>query len=235
MRISRSGWRPRCGSWRSHDATTYSKMRLFLARAAFLALAALLLVPLHVVEAQARSDTTATDATARAAAAEATQAFWVSVGAAKGTIKGSKGGSLGAVIRVNFSSGPLLLTYRGSSMDRGLDAPDGVREDAFLVGVRSSNNRVFGGATLGVGSAVPSRDCSCEEPQPAQPREYGLAYDLTAHANARILGFAFGFGGVVGPARLSYNAFTVSVELGRFGRRAPRNRPSRSRGSIHRR
>ena len=197
-------------------------MRLSHFRLSLLTLATCVLAPAHGARAQARSDptssdTTSSDSTATVAASEVTQAFWISVGAGKGTINGSKGGSLGAVIRLNFSSGPLLLTYRGSAMDRGLDAPDGVREDAFLIGVRSTNHRVFGGEALGFASAVPAQDCNCEQPATAKAREFALAYDITAHANARILGIAFGFGGSVGPRRVTYNAFTVSVELGRFG------------------
>ena len=180
-----------------------------------LTLVTCLLALSHVVHAQTRPDTTASDTTPGVAASKATPAFWVAVGAGKGKLEDT-GGSLTTMIRLNYSSGLVLLTYRAS--DTGpLESGDGVREDAFLIGVRSPNPRVFGGAAIGVASALPYHKCSCESPPSARPREFGLAYDLSSHANARVIGVAFGVAGVAGPAEASYHAVTVSVELGRFG------------------
>lgn len=77
---------------------------------------------------------------------------------------------------------------------------------------------MFGAAAVGVASVAPCHKCDCDEAQTAPPRKYALACDLSAHVNVPVVGFAFGFVGAMGPAQATYQAFTVSLELGWFGR-----------------
>ena len=144
-------------------------------------------------------------------------AAWVSLGLGSGTVSG-----LAVVARANVSVGLVLVSYRLSDIEPFFDAGGGVQDAAVLVGLRTRDLRFFQTASLGYARANPVRD-----PVPfndsGTPRTVGssvaaLAYDYTVHANAVIPGVAGSVSGIIGPSRVSYGAFTITVELGWFGR-----------------
>ena len=55
-------------------------------------------------------------------------------------------------------------------------------------------------------------------PRKVSPSVAALAYDYTVHANAVKAGVAASLSGLVGPSGVTYTAFTLTVELGWFGR-----------------
>ena len=108
------------------------------------------------------------------------------------------------------------MTYRGSDLG-GLDGGAGVRDDALLVGARTTNHRAFAAAAIGLASARPYFECDCTEGKTQKPQAFAFAYDATVHANVRVIGVGFSLSGVAGPARVSYLTLTTSLEFGWFG------------------
>ena len=143
-------------------------------------------------------------------------AAWASAGVGLGRVASQEGNALATVERANLSAGPVLFTYRRSDV-APLEAGNGVRDAGVLVGVRSRGRRLFAAPAVGYVQARPSRRCDCGDPRQFGASVGAFAYDLTLHANAKVLGVALSLSGVAGPRRVRYLAGTVAVEAGWFG------------------
>ena len=141
---------------------------------------------------------------------------WASAGVGLGRVASQEGNALAMVERANLSAGTVLLTYRRSDVHPPLSG-DGVRDTGFLVGVRSRGRRLFAAPAIGYVEARPSHRCDCGDPRQFGPSVGAFAYDLTLHANAKVLGVALPLSGVAGPRRVRYLAGTIAVEAGWFG------------------
>jgi hypothetical protein len=135
---------------------------------------------------------------------------------APGAVATSGGGvltSLGGGIAA--SRGMLLAMVRVTDSEQ-LFAGPGVRDNALLVGARSQGNHLFFVGTAGVARATAFE--SGDSGTSTGPSQTALAYDVSAHTDFRVAGLALAASGVVGPAKTSYVALTLGVELGWFGR-----------------
>ena len=152
--------------------------------------------------------------------AEEPFAIWGSLGLGQGNVSGASIAGLAAVFHANVSAGRWLLSYRDSDVGPMFGSGDGVRDGAVLVGMRTSNHRLFGSAMLGYGTAshYRRRGENASEPELVDPRVGVLAYDAAVHANYRIIGLALGLSGNAAPARVAYSAVTLGLELGWFDR-----------------
>jgi hypothetical protein len=172
---------------------------------------ALLLVSMRVMKVHAQT----------AAPAPAWQGWaFVRLGGASsapGAVATSGGGvltSLGAGIAA--SRGMLLAMVRVTGNVQLFVGP-GVQDKTLLVGTRSRGDHLFVAGSVGVARAT------AFETSDGGGTSYGasqtaLAYDVSAHTDFRVAGLALAASGVVGPAKTSYVALTLGVELGWFGR-----------------
>lgn len=110
-----------------------------------------------------------------------------------------------------------MVTYRAVDVGPFIAAGDGVHDNALLAGVRSGGKRLFASAQLGYANAHAYHK-SDSDVSVDQPSDNMLAYDATLHADALYGGLAASIAGALGPARSSYVTFTLSAELGWFGR-----------------
>ncbi|MDQ2665471.1 MAG: hypothetical protein M3Z05_05630 [Gemmatimonadota bacterium] len=146
-------------------------------------------------------------------------AAWASAGLGPGKIDVPNGNGITAVVRATASVGPWLATYRSGDIGAFISAGSGVRDSGVLAGMRTGGHRVFASAALGYARATPYHQSDGGSRYPTYaPSVAALAYELTLHANAFVPGLALSLFGDLGPAESSYSAFTMSVELGWFGR-----------------
>lgn len=97
------------------------------------------------------------------------------------------------------------------------DSPvPGMQDVAVLIGARSRGDRLFLAGVVGVANATPGGTFS---PSGALIRgELAPTFDLSAHADYRVVGGAFALSGVLGPPSIRYVALSIGVELGWLGR-----------------
>ena len=145
-------------------------------------------------------------------------AAWASIGLGPGTVAQSSSAFAGAA-RANLTVGRLLFMYRSAGVGPFLGSGDGVNDEAFLVGVRTSGHRLFAMAAVGFDSARRYHDCmeGCTRTTDAS-RTSALAWDLSLHANALVPGLSLSYAGALGSSHVRYSALTLGVELGWFGR-----------------
>lgn len=144
---------------------------------------------------------------------------WASVGLGTGNTGAVDGSSdIAGVLRATASVGPWLATYRTGDIGPFISAGSGVRDNGVLAGMRTGGHRIFASAAVGYARATPYHQSDNSSYPTIAPSVGALAYELTLHANAVVPGLALSMFGDIGPARSSYSAFTVSVELGWFGR-----------------
>jgi hypothetical protein len=113
------------------------------------------------------------------------------------------------------SIGPFVGMARFTDSEAIFEGP-GVEDQALLAGVRSGGHDLFvvGAAGLARAKAVENFDNGSGTHGPS---EAALAYDLSAHADFRIIGLGLAVSGVVGAERTTYIALTLGLELGWFG------------------
>ena len=145
-------------------------------------------------------------------------AVWGSAGVGSGGGTFSRTSQLAGITKVNLSVGPVVLSFRSSDVGPFISAGDGVRDNGLLGGLRTGGRRLFGSAAVGFANASHYHQCDQCGRTDVEPPAGVMTYDVTAHANLRVLGAAASFSGVVGPARVRYSAFTVGLEVGWFGR-----------------
>lgn len=145
-------------------------------------------------------------------------AVWASAGLGPGSTQERGGGDVAGVVRANVSVGPWLITYRGGDVGPFMTAGGGVRDAGILVGARTGGHRLFASAALGYARANAYHQSDNSSYPDVAPSVGALAYDFTMHANAYVPGIALSFYGDVGPSHATYSAFTISAELGWFGR-----------------
>jgi hypothetical protein len=92
----------------------------------------------------------------------------------------------------------------------------GVRDDALLIGLRSRADHLFVAGAAGIDRATAFE--TGDSGTSTGSAQTAFAYDLSAHADFRIVGLALAISGVVGPQKTSYVAVTLGAELGWFGR-----------------
>lgn len=178
-----------------------------------IALLTVVLVMPRATAAQSASDTTTIARRWREPVAA-----WGSVGLGTGNTQAQGGGGVAGVVRGNVSIGPWLVTYRGSDVGPFISAGSGVRDAGILAGMRTGGHRLFGSAALGYARANPYHQSDNSSYATVAPSVGALAYDFTLHANAYVPGIALSMSGDIGPSNSTYSAFTLSVELGWFGR-----------------
>ncbi|HKN67786.1 MAG TPA: hypothetical protein VJW73_15995, partial [Gemmatimonadaceae bacterium] len=94
---------------------------------------------------------------------------------------------------------------------------DGVRETAFLIGVRSTGTRSFVSAQLGPSTVHRFHTCDCSGNDWTGPTRGGLAFDVAVQGNWTIPGIGFDAFGDLSPSSHRYAALAVMVQLGWFG------------------
>jgi len=142
-------------------------------------------------------------------------AVWISGSLGPGSLAHEDGNPLASALRANVSVGPVLATYRQDIVEP-FESGNAVRDNALLVGVRSSGRRVFGSAALGYSEARPYQKCDCFGTAD-ESTVHGMAYDVSAHANLVLFGASLSFSGVAFAPRANYFAATVGLEAGWFG------------------
>ena len=145
-------------------------------------------------------------------------AAWGSVGLGPGRTQEAPGGGVAGVVRANVSVGPWLLMYRANDVGPFISAGSGVRDAGILAGMRTGGHRLFGSAALGYARANSYHQSDNSSYPDVAPSVGALAYDFALHANAYVAGLALSFYGDIGPSHTTYSAFTLSLELGWFGR-----------------
>lgn len=184
----------------------------------FIALGTVVLLSLVLATPRVMSAQCASDDVPSAAGAHPLVAAWGSAGLGPGSTQVRGGGGIAGVVRANVSVGPWLLTYRGGDVGPFISAGSGVRDAGILVGARTGGHRLFGSAALGYARANPYSQSDNASYPNITPSVGVLAYDFILHANAYVPGIALSFSGDIGPSRTTYSAFTLSAELGWFGR-----------------
>jgi hypothetical protein len=184
-----------------------------VARALFLS-AALLPVLAAAAAAQGLPDSSV-DAVPRLALPVAA---WASASLGPGSVGKSPAGGVASALSGTLSVGPLLVIVRGSDVGPYMSAGDGVNASSVLVGARTSGSRLFASGALGLSRARHYHECDqCGYRTTDSPSD-ALAYDVTLHANAYVVGLALSLSGNAGSGVASYSAVTLGVELGWFGR-----------------
>lgn len=95
-------------------------------------------------------------------------------------------------------------------------AHNGVQDYAVLAGVRSRDDRLFVASAAGLARATPigpANGLGSFNPE----RRVVPTFDLSAHAEYRVVGLAVTFSGNLGPADTRYLAVSLGAELGWFG------------------
>ena len=128
------------------------------------------------------------------------------------------GRGVAGALRASVSAGPWLVTYRDSDVGPFISAGSGVRDRSLLAGVRSNGHRAFATAAVGFASAQPYHQSDNQSTPDLAPSVGALAYEVSLHANAYVPGLAVSMFGALGPRTSKYSAFTLSLELGWFGR-----------------
>jgi hypothetical protein len=97
------------------------------------------------------------------------------------------------------------------------DGPNAEMQDcAVLAGARSRGDRLFVSGAAGIAFAS-SNDGGSAIGSSNSNRHLLPAFDLSAHANRRIIGVALSVSGVLGSAENRYVTISLGAELGRFG------------------
>ena len=136
---------------------------------------------------------------------------------------GRLGGASGAPGAVATSGGGVAASYGTLvGMARATDSEQlfvgpGVRDNALLVGVRSRADHLFVAGVVGIDRATAFQTTDGSGTITGS-RQTAFAYDISAHADFRVVGIALAVSGVVGPQKTSYVAVTVGPEVGWFGR-----------------
>lgn len=159
-------------------------------------------------------------AAAQSSADDRTVAVWISAAFGPGSLSGATSSQLAGVARANVSVGPWVASLRGAEIGPIFGTGDGISETAVLVGLRSEGRRTFVSAALGYAVATPNATASATAA--GAPTWTGggssvLAFDLTAHANARIVGVVASLSGSAGPSHVRHTELTAGLELGWFG------------------
>jgi hypothetical protein len=136
---------------------------------------------------------------------------------APGAVATSGGGVLtSAGGGVAASYGTLVGMLRATDSEQLFVGP-GVRDNALLVGVRSRADHLFVACAVGIDRATAFQTTDGSGTITGSPQT-AFAYDISAHADFRVVGIALAISGVVGPQRTSYVAVTLGPEFGWFGR-----------------
>jgi hypothetical protein len=125
---------------------------------------------------------------------------------------------------VSFSYGRAVLVARATDAFDGIDGYTSTKESSVLGGLRVGGPHLY--LITAVGAAkVRWEDNSCSSfscgpgvPPVDELDRMGMAYDVGVHLGKWIAGLAVNLSGVTGPSRGRLTAFTVSIELGWFGR-----------------
>jgi hypothetical protein len=128
------------------------------------------------------------------------------LGPAKTSLPGSPiFGSLGGGVVV--SRGAIVGMFRVTDNENTVfedNPPTGEHDYAVLAGVRSRNDRLFVVGAAGLAQSA---------------RTAAPAFDLSAHADYRVLGLSLTASGVLGPPSARYVTISLGAELGWFGSR----------------
>jgi hypothetical protein len=106
---------------------------------------------------------------------------------------------------------------RQSEFGPFMGSGSGVQERGVLLGARSGGRRLFATGALGYVRANPYHQSDNSSDADVQPSVAAVGYDVTVHANAILVGLAFGLSGNIGSSNTSYAAVTLSLEAGWFG------------------
>jgi hypothetical protein len=132
--------------------------------------------------------------------------------AAKADLRGQVSASIAAGLAASY--GPMVGMFRATGVDAGRisdNAGTGITDYAVLGGVRSRGQRLFVVGAAGIAESSLNGTLNTKQLAPS--------FDLSAHADYRIVGVGLSLAGVLGPSSTRYVALSFGAELGWFGSR----------------